>query len=630
MHAFRDAMELIDPVEKAGWVLAQTACHPAVLEHECCPCYFLVACSGNPWDAAARMCAYWKERISLFGDRAFEALTLGSDVASPTGLTREDVQSFETGSLRVLPCDRNGRSVIYYDDSVLEPDMAGQTKSRLRVLWYILQAAYTSGEAQCHRMVIMFACYQPPLYGRYAGSVWRFSSECNMFPKALPIVLDSLHLLTLSTKTGNDGIIKFIVAATAEMAGSYVSSFLRLLHGAANRGTLEAAQADYEAKQNLFHQLRDLGFTKKGLPEFAGGLFTLEDFRVWARRRRRIEQKVFWTAEQRAQQKREVNRIHSRQKRRRRRDELKDLQHEVACLEMQNLQAKSTRDYLEQLLKEANDVVEGVSKGLVVESGQVFDHRHSTSADWMFDPSQDPHESKDEPLPFGIHATPEPDPIAPPFKTNVADPTSLRLYDSWTDAVRTNLRGPTSRTAPEVSEPMHCFHRQSPEVDELHPHHEMGLRFFHTSNDPLGDYLMSSAARGLVSLQPMALEQGRITGSEHSSGPIDTRWEPLLDYHPSRQTDTETHDAMVPPPLLLRDESSKVFPVRASDELWESSPAVPATSSLFLWAPDATGLCRSVTLAVPGDPTTDRDRKQRPNNRNETSAPLNVREQSIL
>jgi hypothetical protein len=84
-------MSLVDPAERSGWELAKKYCLAPALTHECCPCYFLAACNGDPWSAAVRMCSYWTERIDLFEDRAFQPITMGSDVVDPTGFTKEDV-----------------------------------------------------------------------------------------------------------------------------------------------------------------------------------------------------------------------------------------------------------------------------------------------------------------------------------------------------------------------------------------------------------------------------------------------------------------------------------------------------------------------------------------------------------
>jgi hypothetical protein len=442
LRAFRDAMDLVEPGAKAGYVRARATCRECVLVHECCPCHFLAASDLNPWAAAARMCSYWNERISLFGeDRAFAALTLGSCGAPPTGLTPEDVRVFERGTMMALPADKHGRSVIYYDDRALDPDMAENTLSRLRVLWYIFQAAYTSGEAMAHRVVVLIECHFPPLGGRYGPAAWRFSRACRKFPTALPIVVDSIHLLTLSSRTGSGLFIKLVIGAATEMAGGYLSTLVRMHHGRARFGTVDPVQADREAKQSLLRELRGLGFTPRGLPEFAGGLYTAdEDFGAWARRRRRREHKLFWTSAQRAQQKRDVNKIHSRQKRMRRVLEAEELREEAQQLEIANVRARTVGDILEMLVAEANAVVKRLKRG-DGDDGDAGDdwtasshkHRRSASQAWAFEEhlrgaeglAEGSSSSAAAPateLDVKMLAALEPDPIAPNCLPSVAQP----------------------------------------------------------------------------------------------------------------------------------------------------------------------------------------------------------------
>lgn len=107
-----DALSMIDPDKQRGWEQAKKRCSPGVLAHEACPCYFMIGCQSNPWEAASRMCTYWNDRIDMFGEeKAFEALTIGSDDAAPTGLTDQDVKILETGCTQLLPSDRQGRKI---------------------------------------------------------------------------------------------------------------------------------------------------------------------------------------------------------------------------------------------------------------------------------------------------------------------------------------------------------------------------------------------------------------------------------------------------------------------------------------------------------------------------------------
>lgn len=98
-----DALAMIEPSKKNGWERAKMFCCPKVLEHECCPCYFLRVSQSNSWDAAQHLCRYWDERIRLFEGCTFEPLTSGHDGRDPTCLSKSDVEILETGYLQLLP-----------------------------------------------------------------------------------------------------------------------------------------------------------------------------------------------------------------------------------------------------------------------------------------------------------------------------------------------------------------------------------------------------------------------------------------------------------------------------------------------------------------------------------------------
>jgi hypothetical protein len=360
LQHFYDAMALVDPETKEGWTQAQARCSQAVLRHECCPCYFVRACRFNPWDAAVRMCAYWKERIRVFEeeDRAFEALTLGTEAAPPTGLTEGDVKLFETGTFQVLPKDGTGKTVLFVDEAELEPGMLDRPASRLRVLWYVLHACLAGGGENAHRLVVLCACYRPPSGGQYSASTLQFGAGAVRCPQVLPIAVDSIHLLTLQPKTGTGAIINVILAGAAAMLGSYLSSLTHVHHGTTRRRAYaNALEEETHAKKVLLWKLLDVGFTGKGLPYWAGGFFEFHDFVAWTRRRRRFEKKAFWSAEQRTQQRRDANKAHSMKKRKRRHEELGDLHEQASTLRRENERAKSVHARLEQLVAVAIETV---------------------------------------------------------------------------------------------------------------------------------------------------------------------------------------------------------------------------------------------------------------------------------
>jgi hypothetical protein len=364
LRHFEEAMTLIEPMVKQGYEIALGRCPAAVFQHECCPCYFLRACQSNPWDAAVRMCSYWTERIHLFEDRAFEPITLGSDVAPPTGLFPQDLKVLETGAVMLLPSDKDGRTVLLLDHSRLEPDMIEQYESRLRVIWYMFQAGYRSGEAQAHKLVTIVSMTRPPPSGQFSMGVWKYGVGAVRLATSQPIAVDAIHLLCLPVKFGTGRIVHLGLSVCATMLGNLFSTVTKVHHGQATAkhvvnastaaGTLDE---DVAAKPSLLQQLKPHGFTKSGIPDVAGGLYNYDSFLFWLRRQRRVERKVIWTEDQRTKQKRDVNRLHSQQKRQRRRQEFEELQEQVDRYTAANKQARVVQAQLENLLRAAHESV---------------------------------------------------------------------------------------------------------------------------------------------------------------------------------------------------------------------------------------------------------------------------------
>jgi hypothetical protein len=435
LRHFTDAMALIEPKVKEGYGMALQKCPATVFQHECCPCYFVVACHSNPWDAAVRMCSYWTERIHLFEDRAFEPITLGSDVAEPSGLSRDDMKVLETGAVLLLPSDRDGRTVLLLDHSRLAPHMIEQYKSRLRVVWYMFQSGYRSGEAQAHKLATIVSMTKPPPSGQFGMGVWRYGAGAVRLATSMPIVVDAIHLLTLPVKFGTGRMMQIGLSVCATMLGSLFSTVTKVHHGQASGKVSVKSNAeggfdeDVAAKPSLLQQLKPYGFTKRGIPDVAGGLFTYESFQFWLKRQRRIERKVIWTEDQRVKQKRDVNRLHSQQKRQRRRQELEELQEQVDQYTAANQQARHVQAQLEKLLDAAHESVRRATTasaaatspaptydfGLPRTTAPAFPQQYS-EAIWGHGDApmaQVPAQGVDNRMCPSMHAALEPDPIAP-------------------------------------------------------------------------------------------------------------------------------------------------------------------------------------------------------------------------
>ena len=81
---------------------------PDLVKQESPGLVFLQATRFDPWAAAKRLTSYWKLRKSLFGERAFLPMTLD-------GAMHEDRRVFELGFFTLLPPDRAGRQIIFWN-----------------------------------------------------------------------------------------------------------------------------------------------------------------------------------------------------------------------------------------------------------------------------------------------------------------------------------------------------------------------------------------------------------------------------------------------------------------------------------------------------------------------------------
>ena len=100
-----------------------------LIERETKHSTFLRAAEYNPKDAAQRIVEYWKVRRKNFGqDKAFRPITL--ETADPD-------EKLAHGTIRLLPRDRNGRSVLFFD-RVRCFNVGMKTADILRCLTYLL------------------------------------------------------------------------------------------------------------------------------------------------------------------------------------------------------------------------------------------------------------------------------------------------------------------------------------------------------------------------------------------------------------------------------------------------------------------------------------------------------------
>lgn len=357
LEQFYSALELVP--HKPAYDKAKATCAPVILELEANPQYFLARDAGNPWAAAHRYAAYWELRVELFGDRVFQPL-LGSNDDDSSALNDEDLAVLERGEGSILPTDRSGRTVLFFDYYRLSPELFHATEKRLRCFFYLFHKALDENRhANAHQVVILCTmCKPPPNVGYDYNFVHRFMR----LPDSMPIVFDAIHLLAVQPSvTGRGWMLQYVMQCAIKMLGSYYSSRMKAHFGSAI-DSLDIDDENYFAA-SLLYELKMEGFVESSLPDCAGGNFTLASFTQWLQRQRMRERRRYEAQEDRQRRRRQINNYHSRQKRERQRRELADLQATVDGLKLAHQEAMATNTFLTGLLEEARTIVDQVESG---------------------------------------------------------------------------------------------------------------------------------------------------------------------------------------------------------------------------------------------------------------------------
>jgi hypothetical protein len=122
--------------EKKEYLDALRFASAFVLEKEANPAMFVLMENHQYDRAARRMIDYWKNRTSMFRDRAYRSVF---DLSGNGALTLEELEPFHRSLEHViLPSDAMGRAVLYFDDEFLDSryyrDAYGDTRQRILFL----------------------------------------------------------------------------------------------------------------------------------------------------------------------------------------------------------------------------------------------------------------------------------------------------------------------------------------------------------------------------------------------------------------------------------------------------------------------------------------------------------------
>jgi hypothetical protein len=348
--------------EKEGYQEAKESA-PELITRESDPLYYLRSCKNDVPKAAKRLAFYWKLRKESFQEKAYRPLDLTGNGA----MSVEDIELLRCGAYAVLP---NGS--IYINRWRLSESLYNNQQARLRVHFYVLSVAIahlrkTGSKATAAakgsnveseqklsenfllnlKFVILI---NDPSATSSKNDHFDFyvPKKLNEFVvNALPAANVSVHLVSLPVEV--DEQQSAAMSAYRSLVGKLASFLMVMVGTVLGRYTVHHRASNLE---DLVQSLKQHGFSKRTLPVCMGGNWTDEHNKQFLQRQLRSEENRLLSEDEKLQRKRQVNRIHSRQKRARRRIEFEVLQEQHADLTSQNEKLRAENEKLEEILRD--------------------------------------------------------------------------------------------------------------------------------------------------------------------------------------------------------------------------------------------------------------------------------------
>jgi hypothetical protein len=229
--------------------------HADLVQRETPSWRFIQSEKGNVERAAARMAAYWENRKTYFGERAFLPMVLGGEGA----LSEEDsMVLMDTGFITFLPKRADGSPVLYFDRSGLEKAIRVDER-RLQCIFYLFHIASQDPAAQSVGVTILRYMQGESL----RLNIPHFSS----LVKQMPFVVKSIDLVLHPPAEANR-------TAISNIAPDILKSFDDDLN--------ETVRIHVSMKSHeLAEKLSKHGFSSCGLPYRMGGTARLRPLMTW-------------------------------------------------------------------------------------------------------------------------------------------------------------------------------------------------------------------------------------------------------------------------------------------------------------------------------------------------------------
>ena len=203
--------------------------------------------------AAIRMANYWNRRIELFGNKAFEPLSMAY-------IREENGYEMSLGFLKLIPdTDGTGRCNIYIDPSVLEAK-GYKDENMVRAAWYTLHAALESESTQ--QKGIVFVVYLRHTYVRHFDRSL-VKVLANSIKGVLPVRVSAIHIFHAPY------LFEVLFDVVSVLLGERLTKRMKMYSG-------EDAE--------IHDQLMDFGILPSRLPPELGGTLELDQDRWIAER----------------------------------------------------------------------------------------------------------------------------------------------------------------------------------------------------------------------------------------------------------------------------------------------------------------------------------------------------------
>ena len=347
------AVDMLPPEKKASFLKARQRC-PALVELETTPALFLQHDNYNYWKAAERLAGHWAEREKIFGERAFLPMTQTGHGA----LTKEDVVTLHTGSHARLAPTRTGQPVVFTDRRRILS--SSHRQSRARCFWYVCHKMTQEPHAATQGILFLVLLVTPRPTDVDFTYMQKGVDIMNLMPANF-----HLYLLNCVSKTGKWTVTQKLIQS--------VVSFCLKEFGGLNVFT----ETDQD---KLKEKVVGLGCVPEGLPSSVGGSWKYEEFTKWCRGK--VNEEIFFedshlpketaaavaaaaaatgtsmSAEHKKARTKNLNVIHSRQKRERRKAEQAKMEQDCRRLQSQRWELQQENARLEGLLMQARKLAE--------------------------------------------------------------------------------------------------------------------------------------------------------------------------------------------------------------------------------------------------------------------------------